>query len=81
MELLLTNTAEFKKIKGGFIVTFFLKKGDDKLTKLLFKGKVILIDARYENFCFIRFEDKEGQHVLTITDYEEPLLDGELMFI
>jgi hypothetical protein len=81
MQVLLTHTATMQKTRNGFSVTMIHKKGCDKLLKLSFQGKVILIDARYENFCFIRFEDKEGQHVLAITDYEEPLLDGELMFI
>lgn len=81
MTLLLTNTATLTVTKNGFKVSFFIKKGCDEPLTGVFTGKIISVDARYENFCIIVFNDNEGKHTLVVTDYEEPLLDGELMFI
>ncbi len=82
MTLLLTNTATLTTIANGFTISVLLKKGDDQPLKLCFNDSIINhVDARYENFCIVAFTDNEGKHTLVVTDYEEPLLDGELMFI
>ena len=80
MDLLLTITATLTTVKDGFKVSVIIKKCHEPLS-LSFKGKINSIDARYENFCIISFNNKEDKHTLVVTDYEEPLLDGELMFI
>lgn len=80
MELLLTNTSTATTVKDGFKVSVIIKKCHEPLS-LSFKGKINSIDARHENFCIISFNDESGKHTLVITDYDEPLLDGELMFI
>jgi hypothetical protein len=80
MELLLIDTATVILKDDGFIVSAIIKKCTDPV-KLSFTGKIISIDCRYEKFCFVTFYNNNERHVLTLRNCDEPLLDGELMFI
>lgn len=82
MNILLTNVSTLTTIPNGFAISVLIKKDADQPLELHFNEAVInQIDTRYEDFCIVAFTDNTGKHVLVVTDYEEPLLDGDLMFI
>ena len=75
MEILLIDTASVIVEKNGFTVSALLKQGS-RPVRLSYAGKIVSIDARDSNFCFVTFYTDKQRHVLTVKEYEI-WLDGE----